>query len=348
MGMRLSRTALVTALVAVTAMATGCSSSATSSPQSGTTSAQAASAPKPAFLVTYPGIDPAGANIKTGALQAAQALDVTVVYRTPTTFDVAQQLNVTQSSLTYPNLKGVSVVAADPNSLEGVMKTAKSQGMALSQGAGCSPNTTAPICFDTHPYTLGQDAAKYLAPLMHGSGNVVIAQGTLGDVNNRNRQIGFQDYMKAHDPNIKVLGVLYSCDQPDTSVKCAENALSAYPTMTAYYANGDGVAAAAPTVFAKAGKHIIIASLDNLPSTLADIKAGRVAFTLVQPQVCMGYLLVYSNYLQAIKHEVSTVKYVDLGSTYINQSNVDTLTAAEATTCAQLKAYFTNTVFKQG
>jgi hypothetical protein len=60
---------------------------------------------------------------------------VTAVFRNPATFDVAQQLNVTQSALTYPNLKGVSVVAADPNSLEGVMKTAKAKGMVLAQGA---------------------------------------------------------------------------------------------------------------------------------------------------------------------------------------------------------------------
>jgi len=346
MGMRLTRTALVTALVVVSAIATGCSS-ATSSSQSGSTTVKTGSTTKPAFLVTYPGIDPAEANIKQGALQAAKALNVTVVFRTATTEgDVAQQLNVTESSLTYPSLKGVSVVAADPNSEEGAMKLAKSKGMALSQGAGCATNTTAPVCFDTHPLTLGEDAAKYLAPLMHGSGTVVIAQGTLGDVNNRNRQIGFQDYMKAHDPNIHVVQVLYNCDEPDTSVSCAENAVAAHPNMTAYFANGDGVAAAAPTVFAKAGKHIIIASLDNLPSTLADIKAGSVAFTLVQPQVCMGYLLVWSNYVQAIKHEMPTVRYVDLGSTYIDKANVSTLNAAEATTCTQLMSYFANTVFK--
>jgi ABC-type sugar transport system substrate-binding protein len=349
MGMRLTRTALVIALVAVSAIATGCSSGGTSSSQSGSTTANSGSTTKPAFLVTYPGIDPAEANIKQGAFQAAKALNVTVVFRTATTEgDVAQQLNVTESSLTYPNLKGVSVVAADPNSQEGAMKLAKSKGMALSQGAGCATNTTAPICFDTHPLTLGEDAAKYLAPLMHGSGTVVIAQGTLGDVNNRNRQIGFQDYMKAHYPNIHVVQVLYSCDEPDTSVTCAEDAVAAHPNMTAYYANGDGVAAAAPTVFAKAGKHIIIASLDNLPSTLADIKAGSVAFTLVQPQVCMGYLLVWSNYVQAIKHEVSTVRYVDLGSTYVDKANIGTLNADEAATCAQLQSYFANTVFKQG
>jgi hypothetical protein len=43
---------------------------------------------------------------------------------------------------------------------------------------------------------------------------------------------------------------------------------------------------------------------------------------------------------------VSTVRYVDLGSTYIDKANVSTLNAAEATTCTQLMSYFANTVFK--
>jgi len=339
MALRLSRTALVTALVAVSAIAAGCSSGGTSG---STTSAQ-----EPAFLVTYPGIDSASNLIFPGALSAGPALHVKVIVRRPTTFDVAQQLNVTQSALTYPNLKGVAVVAADPNSLEGVMKQAKAKGMALAQGAGCASNTTAPVCFDTHPLSLGEDAAARMGPLMGGSGNVVIAQGTLGDVNNKNRQIGFTEYMAAHYPKIHVIGVLYKCDQPDTSVSCAQDALSAHPTMTAYYANGDGVAVGAATVFQKAGKHIIIGSLDGLPTTLADVKAGTVSFTLVQPLFCMGYLLVYSNYLQVVKHETSTVRYVNLGSTYIDKSNVSTLDAAEAVTCTKLKAFFTNTVFKK-
>ncbi len=384
MGVRRTRPTLVCALASVAVLLTGCSSSkstsaaspssappaATSAPAAATSAAApassaaaptsaaapassaaapaASSAPagdKPAFLATYPGIDPAEEQIKAGALQAGQELGVTAVFRNPATFDVAQQLNVTQSALTYPNLKGVSVVAADPNSLEGVMKTAKAKGMVLAQGAGCTPQATAPICFDTHPPALGESAAKYLAPLMGGTGEVVIAQGTLGDVNNAARQKGFTDYMTANFPNIKIVQVLYGCDQPDKTVSCAQNAITTHPNLKGYYANGDGVAVGA-SVFAKAGKKVIVASLDNAPTTLAALKTGVVAFTLVQPLKCMGYLMIYSLYLQSVKHEVSTTKYVDLGSTYVDAKNVDSLDAAQQATCTKLKAEWDTTVFK--
>lgn len=300
---------------------------------------------KPAFLLTYPGIDPAEEQIKIGALKAGQDLNVDVQFRTPQTFDVAQQYNVTQSGLTYANLKGVAVVAADPNGLEGVMKQAKSQGLALAQAAGCTPGATAPICFDTHPPTLGEAAAKYLAPLMGGAGDVVIGQGTLGDVNNASRQKGFTDYMTANFPNIHVRQVLYGCDKPENTVSCAQNALSSFPNLKGYYANGDGVAAGA-TVFPKAGKHVIVASLDVSPSTLALVKDGTVAFTLMQPLQCLGYLMVLSLDLQVVKHKVAQTKYVDLGATYVDVKNMDDLPAAQQATCDKLTADWNNTYFK--
>jgi ABC-type sugar transport system substrate-binding protein len=56
--------------------------------------------------------------LKTGAMEAEQKPGVTVVFRTPTKFDVAERSVVTESALSTPNLTGVAVVAADPNSLE--------------------------------------------------------------------------------------------------------------------------------------------------------------------------------------------------------------------------------------
>jgi ABC-type sugar transport system substrate-binding protein len=335
MDLRRTRPVVAFALAVISLIASACGGSSTSG----------GSAAKPAFLVTYPGIDPAEEQIKIGALRAGQVLGVDVVFKTPPNFDVPAQLNVTQSALSYPNLKGVGVIAADPNGLEGVMKQAKSQGLAITQAAGCTPQATAPLCFDTHPPALGEAAAKYLAPLMGGSGDVVIAQGLLGDVNNAAREKGFTDYMKANFPNIHVRQVLYSCDQPDKTAACAQNALASWPNLKGYYANGDGPGVGT-TVFTKAGKHIIVASLDDSPTTLSYLKDGTIAFTLAQPLQCLGYLLVLSNYLQAVKHMTSTTKYVDLGATYVDAKNVDTLAAAQQATCDGLIAKWNNEVFK--
>jgi ABC-type sugar transport system substrate-binding protein len=332
MDLHLARPIALCALVTISLIATACG---------GTTGSSTA---KPAFLGTYPGIDPAEEQIKIGFARAGTDLGVEAIFRTPPTFDVPAQYNVTQTALSYPNLKGVAVVAADPNGLEGVMKLAKTQGLVLAQAAGCTPAATAPICFDANPPALGAKAAKYLGPLMGGSGDVVVAMGPLGDVNNASREKGFADYMAQNFPNIHIVQQIYDCNAVDKSATCAQNAISAHPNMKAYYLNGnpsDGI-----TAFATAGKHVIVAGLDNAPTLLAAVKSGTAAFTLVQPLECDGYLMLLALYLQAEKHLVSTQKYYDLGSTYIDAKNVDTLASAQNDTCNGLINDFKTNVFK--
>jgi ABC-type sugar transport system substrate-binding protein len=122
MSLRRTRPIALCALATIFLVATGCGGS---SPSGGSTS-------KSAFLGTYPGIDPAEEQIKIGFARAGKDLGVEAIFRTPPTFDVPAQFNVTQTALSYPNLKGVAVVAADPNGLEGVMKQAKAQGLVLA------------------------------------------------------------------------------------------------------------------------------------------------------------------------------------------------------------------------
>src|SRR5256885_9211732 len=107
MGLRRTGPLLLTALVTVTLIATAC----------GGNSGGSGSSPKPAFLVTYPGIDPAEEQLKIGGLRAAQVHGVVVVWRTPQTFDVAHQLALTSSAPTYPNLKRVAIRSAYPSRL---------------------------------------------------------------------------------------------------------------------------------------------------------------------------------------------------------------------------------------
>ena len=60
-------------------------------------------------------------------------------------FDTTQQLTLTEDGLSIPNLKGMSVVAADPSSLEGVVREALAKGLGVSQLAGCSPKSACPV-----------------------------------------------------------------------------------------------------------------------------------------------------------------------------------------------------------
>ncbi len=341
MRLRSTHLPLLAALSSALLLVTACGGSGDDDSSSGSGTSEAA------FLVTYPGIDPASELLKAGAMEAGQKLGVTVVFRTPTKFDVAEQSVVTESALSTPNLKGVAVVAADPNSLEGVMRTAKDKGLALTQGAGCTPQATSPICFDTHPPSLGEMAGQRMGELLGPEGGeVVIASGGLGDVNNAARAKGFTEALMKASPNAKVVQTLYSCETSDKTRACAENALAAHPNLRGYFGNGGEASIGAAEVFPKAGKKVFVGALDDAPDTVSYLPTGEVSFTLVQPLKCMGYLLVYSNYLQAVKNMTATTKYVNLGATMVDKTNVGDLEAANQETCTKLLDQFDNVVFK--
>jgi ribose transport system substrate-binding protein len=329
------------AATALLAAACGSSSSAGSS-----TSASSSSSSKAVFLGTYPGIDPYQAQLKVGFAQAGKALGVKTLWLTSTTFDVAQQSNITESALSTPGLKAVSVVAADPNSMEGALRLAAKKGLAVTQMAGCSPSSVSSVCFDTNPYPMGEQAAQEMAKLLHGKGDVVIATGTVENVNDTQRQEGFSNYVKAHYPNMHVVQVIDNCDEADNTVNCAQEAVSAHPNMSGYYGVGDQATEGALSVFPKAHIHPVVAAVDDDSYTIAGIKSGVITFSLVQPPYCQGYLMVLVPYLEIYKHLYPTVKYVDTGSFLVNKSNVNTYKGQIPAMCQKMVTYFKNVVMK--
>ena len=315
---------------------------------SGSALAQKQAGPVPVFVGTFPGLGTAEEQIHQGAQAAAKALHVNLKWFAPASGSVSDQLSATESALSLPNLKGLSVVAADPNSLEGVMRKAKAKGVAISQLSACTPKATAPICYSTDFEKAGQSVAQRMATLMRGTGKVVIATGTPGDVNHKLRVKGFTEYMKAHDPNIQIVQTIPNCDSADTTVQCAETALSAHPDLTGYYATGAAAADGASSVFPKAGKHVIVSAVDDDPTTIAGIKNGSITFTYVQQLWCGGYLMVLLPYEEAFKGLVPKQKFVDTGIAFVGKTNVNTYKQAQTANCNKLLKYINTNVMKKG
>jgi ribose transport system substrate-binding protein len=301
----------------------------------------------PVFVGTYPGIDSASKQLQVGAKAAGKALKVDVKWLSPTTFDVSAQRQVTESALSLPNLKGLSVVAADPNSLEGVMRQAKAKGIAISQLSACTPKAVAPVCYSTDFAKAGERVAERMAKLMGKKGDVVIATGTPGDVNHELRIKGFKNYLKANAPNVKIVQTIPNCNTPDTTVQCAENALSGHPDLKGYYSTGGEGADGAASVFPKAGKKVVVAAVDDNPTTIGGIKSGSISFTYVQQLYCGGYLMVLIPYQMAFKGLVPTKKFVDTGIAFVDKSNVNTYKSQVGPNCAKLVRYVSTVIMKK-
>ncbi len=180
---------------------------------------------------------------------------------------------VTSASVTTPIAqavaKGVSVVAYDSP-----LPDAKTQ---LYIG---TPNTTA-----------GCDAGKAMTQAI-GSGDVVAISGSLTAANTQQRIAGFE---QCAGSGVKVVQTLNDNQDVDTAVSDIQAALQANPNIKgvyAVYSYDGGAAGQAVQASGDTGK-VTIVSDDGESNTVADVKSGLIAASILQRPYYQGYMLAY-------------------------------------------------------
>jgi ribose transport system substrate-binding protein len=180
---------------------------------------------------------------------------------------------VTSASVTTPIAqavaKGVSVVAYDSP-----LPDAKTQ---LYIG---TPNTTA-----------GCDAGKAMTQAI-GSGDVVAISGSLTAANTQQRIAGFE---QCAGSGVKVVQTLNDNQDVATAVSDIQAALQANPNIKgvyAVYSYDGGAAGQAVQASGDTGK-VTIVSDDGESNTVADVKSGLIAASILQRPYYQGYMLAY-------------------------------------------------------
>jgi ribose transport system substrate-binding protein len=180
---------------------------------------------------------------------------------------------VTSASVTTPIAqavaKGVSVVAYDSP-----LPDAKTQ---LYIG---TPNTTA-----------GCDAGKAMTQAI-GSGDVVAISGSLTAANTQQRIAGFE---QCAGSGVKVVQTLNDNQDVDTAVSDIQAAIQANPNIKGVYAvySYDGGAAGQAVQASGSKGKVTIVSDDGESNTVADVKSGLIAASILQRPYYQGYMLAY-------------------------------------------------------
>jgi ribose transport system substrate-binding protein len=180
---------------------------------------------------------------------------------------------VTSASVTTPiaqaAAKGVSVVAYDSP-----LPDAKTQ---LYIG---TPNTTA-----------GCDAGKAMTQAI-GSGDVVAISGSLTAANTQQRIAGFE---QCAGSGVKVVQTLNDNQDVDTAVSDIQAAIQANPNIKGVYAvySYDGGAAGQAVQASGSKGKVTIVSDDGESNTVADVKSGLIAASILQRPYYQGYMLAY-------------------------------------------------------
>lgn len=137
---------------------------------------------------------------------------------------------------------------------------------------------------------IGRMQAEQMSKHLNGKGNVLILAGPAGTSWAVGRSKGFEEFMKAKFPNIKIIEKRWLDSDPAAGMKEMEDALQTYPNISGVMTGSDmlglGVGQA---IFAagKAGK-IIITTSDSQPDCIKAIKDGKITATVVQSSATMG------------------------------------------------------------
>ncbi|WP_129408013.1 D-ribose ABC transporter substrate-binding protein [Marinitoga lauensis] len=139
----------------------------------------------------------------------------------------------------------------------------------------------------------GAMAAKYIAQLLNGKGNVVELVGIPGTSAARDRGKGFETELKKY-PGLKLIAKQTANFNRAEGLSVMENLLQAYPDIDAVFAQNDEMALGAIEAIKSEGKlgKIVVVGFDAIPDALNAVKNGEMAATVAQQPSLMGELAV--------------------------------------------------------
>ncbi len=253
---------------------------------------------------------------------------VSVEYIAPATADVAEQNNIMQQAVA----KGITSIFIDPLDEQGnkqVFDEVRAKGVLISV-YDCSPfgdyTSVAASAVDSATYEL-----KRLMTLIGEKGKVAVMQGMPTAPSHKQRYEVLLELLKAY-PNVTVVDGGVDNDDMETARQQASATIAANPDLVGYLGCDAAFPVGTAQAIKEAGKvgQIQCVGLGEMVSILDYVKEGVLESTVyVAPDqqgaysVMLHYMANAGFYTQGIQ----IPKFIDIGCSYIDKTNVDTYLA---------------------
>lgn len=279
---------------------------------------------KQLVLVMVPkGVHPYYEPCYQGFQDAAKKYGLKVEYRASQALELPQQVNVIEN-LIARRVDGLAISALDDQGLAPVIDEAVKAGIKVITFDSPAPSSKALTYIGTANEAAGYAAGEALIRFMGGEGEIAVLQGGLGAANLNERYNGLERAFRQKAPKIKIVAREDNQGKIDVAVNKTEALLEAHPNLKAIFSvAADGtVGAAAVFKERNLGSKLVLGGFDDMPDTLAGIRAGTVKFCVAQRTYKMGWLSV-EKLLDAI-HDKQLDKVIDTGVLIVAKENVDT------------------------
>ena len=261
--------------------------------------------------------------VAAGFEQAAKdaGMDCRVIY--PTKEEAAVQVDLMYDIInSQPDAIVLSPVNADP--LIAPCQTAMEENIPVVLVDTLIGTDDYVNAYMTDNVAAGALAAEEMARLMNYEGTVHLFAGSPASTSNVDRLKGFEDYMAANCPKIKVLGTLYSEADINLCTTQTVDVLSANPDLKAIFAVDESRTSGCGTALIQQGRgdDIILGGFDANNDTVALMEEGVVNFLTVQQPFQMGYL-AFGAALETLKGNQPEHSVVDTGCTVVLRENMN-------------------------
>lgn len=289
---------------------------------SSATTAPASAAAKSYNLTLIQGVagDPFYVTMACGAQAEATKQGVALNITGGNKWDATVQKPVIDS-VTAAHPDGVMVAPDDSKALLSPLKAMNDAGIKVTfVDTKLDDTSFAVSSIATDNLGGGTLAATTLAKLINDKGTVLVVNVDPGISTTDARVKGFQDEMKNH-PNIKVLDVQYTHDDPTAATTITTSTLAAHPDLAGVFAtnvqNAEGVATGLKQASNTTVKTI---AFDAGPKQIEDLNAGIVQGLIAQDPYGIGVAGVQQTVL-ALKGQPTT-KVIQTSLAALTKDNV--------------------------
>lgn len=259
--------------------------------------------------------------VKSGAEQAGKEYNYKIQFVGPDDeTKVTQQLDQLKTALdSKPAAIGFAALdtgAAQP--VLGQVEAANIPLIAFDSGVDSDlPLTTV----QTDNFAAAEEAAKHMAELVGNKGTIGLICHDQTSQTGKQRCEGFQEWMKANAPDVKVLAPQYA-GEVGLAANTAKAMIQANPDIVGVYGSNEAAATGAVQGTIESGKTgIFVVGFDSGKTQLDAIRNGQMAGAITQSPVKMGHETVVAA-IKAINDQ-ELPKVIDSGFAWYDKTNID-------------------------
>jgi ribose transport system substrate-binding protein len=242
------------------------------------------------------GVVPKGANhifwqtVHAGASKAASEYNLEVEWNAPTLeIDSSRQIAIVES-MVNKRLAGIALAPVDRKALVAVVERAAAAGIPVAIFDSEIDTEKRLTYVATDNREGGRIAARKMAELTLGEGEVAIISFMPGSAATMEREEGFREELKKRFPQMKVVQTAYGMADRAKSRAAAENIMQSHPNLRGLFA--DNESSSAGTVLAlkaRGNARVRMVGFDSNDQLVADLQDRYIDALVVQRPFRMGY-----------------------------------------------------------